>query len=128
VDYLDRIGAPIRETGLSVTCSAHEGSPADHITNEAERTPDTLIAMVTHGRSGVGRWVLGSITDKVLHGSTSPLLITHARDEDAESSDAGPKNIIAPLDGSKLAEQAVPHVEAIAKALELNVVLVRVTA
>lgn len=128
VDYLERIGAPIRNTGVSVSCAAHEGNPAGHITNEAEKTPNTLIAMVTHGRSGVGRWVLGSVTDKVLHGSTNPLLITHAREEAAESSEVVLKNIIVPLDGSPLAEQVVPHVEAMAQALELNVILVRVTA
>ena len=84
--------------------------------------------MVTHGRSGLGRWVLGSVTDKILHGASNPLLITCAQPDDSVSSTISLKNIIVPLDGSPLADKVLSHVEALAPALELNVILVRVTA
>ena len=84
--------------------------------------------MVTHGRSGLGRWVLGSVTDKVLHGASNPLLITHAQADGSSPSSVSLKNLIVPLDGSPLADQVLPHVEALAPALGLNVILVRVTA
>jgi len=83
--------------------------------------------MVTHGRSGLGRWVLGSVTDKVLHGTSNPLLITHAQPEGSAPTTVSLKNLIVPLDGSPLATQVLPHVEALAPALGLNVILVRVT-
>ena len=118
---------PVKNIGIAVSCDAHEGNPADHIIDEVEKTPNTLIAMATHGRSGIGRWVMGSVTDKVLHGTTNPLLIIHPRDEDAESSEVSLNNVIVPLDGSPLAEQILPHVTAVAQALGLNVILVRVT-
>jgi nucleotide-binding universal stress UspA family protein len=66
-DYLEKIAAPLRQKGLTVSCSVDEGSPASLIVSEAEREPATLIAMSTHGRSGITRWAFGSITDKVLH-------------------------------------------------------------
>ena len=86
IDYLEGAGSGLKETGITVSCDVHEGNPADHIINEAGKNPNTLIAMATHGRTGVGRWVLGSVTDKVLHATINPLLITHAREEDSEAS------------------------------------------
>ena len=127
IDYLGGVVTTLKDTGVTISCAAHEGNPADQIINEAQKTPNTLIAMVTHGRSGVGRWVLGSVTDKVLHATSDPLLITRAREEDTASSVVSLKNIVVPLDGSPLAEQVLPHVEPLAKALGLNVVLVRVS-
>lgn len=47
-----------------------------------------LIAMATHGRSGVRRWALGSIAERVLHASTVPLLLVHQRVSDAYSGGA----------------------------------------
>ena len=113
---------------MTITADAHEGNAAEQIINEAEKDPNTLIAMVTHGRSGLGRWVLGSVTDKVLHATTNPLLITHAQDEASANSHPTLKNLIVPLDGSPLAGRVLPHVETLAPALGLNVILVRVAA
>jgi nucleotide-binding universal stress UspA family protein len=52
-----------------------EGSGAGEIVRLGQRTPDNLIAMCTHGRSGVKRWVLGSVTEKVVRLSEDPVLI-----------------------------------------------------
>ncbi len=125
VDYLQKAGTDLKNSGVSITCTAHEGNPAEQIIGEAEGDSNTLIAMVTHGRSGLGRWVLGSVTDKVLHGTSNPLLITQAKDA---ASDAVLENLVVPLDGSALADQVLPHVTALASTLGLNVILVRVTA
>ena len=127
VTYLEGVRASLGDLGVSISCIAHEGNPADQIIREAERTPNTLIAMATHGRSGVGRWVLGSVTDKVLLGTTDPLLITHAQEGVLDSSDLHLRNVMVPLDGSPLAEQVLPHVMPLAQARGLNVILVRVT-
>jgi len=52
-----------------------EGDAAGEIIDMAQKTPDNLVAMCTHGRSGVGRWVLGSITDRVVCYSADPVLV-----------------------------------------------------
>jgi nucleotide-binding universal stress UspA family protein len=44
----------------------------------AQTTPDNLIAMCTHGRSGVKRWALGSVTEKVVRHSGDPVLVIRA--------------------------------------------------
>lgn len=126
IEYLEGIAAPLRQEGLTVTCSAHEGSPADLIINEASREPDTLIAMSTHGRSGINRWVMGSVTDKVLHAVDAPLLIVRSKEGSSEVSvELG--TIIVPLDGSALSEQVLPHAVSLAKALGSAVTLLRAT-
>ncbi len=52
-----------------------EGDAASEIIDMAQKTPDNLVAMCTHGRSGVGRWVLGSVTDRVVRYSSDPVLV-----------------------------------------------------
>jgi nucleotide-binding universal stress UspA family protein len=124
--YLDKIAPSASQGGVKVACQVEEGNPADVIVKAAESKPATLIAMSTHGRSGVTRWVLGSVTDKVLHATTSPLLIIRPREGAGAAAEPKIDNIIAPLDGSPIAEQALPHVAALAKALGAKVTLVRV--
>jgi nucleotide-binding universal stress UspA family protein len=82
--------------------------------------------MSTHGRSGVARWLLGSVTDKVLLATTTPLLIVRSTEPLNPMSEVQLKTVIVPLDGSVLAEQVLPHVATLAKALDLEVKLVRV--
>jgi nucleotide-binding universal stress UspA family protein len=124
--YLDKLTPSTSRGGIKVTCRVEEGSPAEVIVNAAEAQPATLVAMSTHGRSGVTRWVLGSVTDKVLHATTNPLLIIRPQEGTVVVREPTVENIIAPLDGSAIAEQALPHVIALAKALGAKVTLVRV--
>ncbi len=51
------------------------GEPAGAILDLAGDSSSTLIAMCTHGRSGLGRWVLGSVTDRVVRHSNGPVLV-----------------------------------------------------
>jgi nucleotide-binding universal stress UspA family protein len=54
------------------------GYGAEEIIALARKTPDNFIAMSTHGRSGVTRWVLGSVTERVVRHSGDPVLIIRA--------------------------------------------------
>ena len=84
-----------------------------------------MVAMSSHGRSRITRLLMGSVTDKVLHHIKNPMLIFREhRDGDLEP-DTKLETIIVPLDGSPLAESVLPHVTALAKALDLKVTLVR---
>ncbi|MDA0264214.1 MAG: universal stress protein [Chloroflexi bacterium] len=121
LEILDRVKENLSDAGVAVSCTAKEGDPADQIISEAQRTPNTLVAMATHGRSGVGRWVMGSVTDKVLQGTASPLLIIQAGEDDDPPEEVSLKNVIVPLDGSPLAEQILPYMRPLAKAMGLNV-------
>jgi nucleotide-binding universal stress UspA family protein len=101
---------------------------ADAIVQEAESVSGTLIALSSHGRSGLTRMVLGSMAAKVLHGTTAPVFLYAPRQDVPARPVEDLHTVIVPLDGSELAEQALPHAVALAKALQLSMVLVRVTS
>lgn len=61
--------------GIKVKQETLVGRVADEIVDLAAKTSSSLIAMSTHGRSGVGRWVFGSVAEKVLIGASSPILL-----------------------------------------------------
>ena len=65
------------------------------------------------------------MTDKILRAAANPLLVIRSQEPDAGAAPAKLSNVIVPLDGSKLAEEVLPHVVPIAKALSLNVILIR---
>ena len=77
--------------------------------------------MSTHGRSGVSRWALGSVTDKVLHGTHRPLLVV--RPTSSESQTPEIKQIMVPLDGSELSASILPFVEEFAATLNASLLL-----
>jgi nucleotide-binding universal stress UspA family protein len=111
----------------TVQCTVSKGKAADVIIESAAGEKKTLIAMATHGRSGLNRFLLGSIAEKVLHGAANPLLLVRATEKTPPPWDMPAlKSIIVPLDGSELAESVLPYVEALAKNLDLEVTLVAV--
>ena len=91
------------------------GYPADEILRYAFEKDVDLILMATHGWSGVRRWILGSVADKVLKASTIPVWLVRANvpAENIRGLGRGSR-ILVPLDGSELAEMVLPHVEALA--------------
>jgi nucleotide-binding universal stress UspA family protein len=75
MQYLDGIGKKLKGKGLGVSSVVVIGSSADQIIDYAKANTIDLIAMSTHGRTGIGRWVFGSVTDKVLHAGDTPVLV-----------------------------------------------------
>ncbi len=74
--YLDGKVAGLRADGFDpVTATMIEGDAANEIVELAAGSPQCLVAMSTHGRSGVGRWVLGSVADKVVQHARAPVLL-----------------------------------------------------
>ena len=128
-EYIEQIASSLRSVGVEVTVASREGDPASLIIREAAQHSNTLIAMSTHGRSGVGRWVFGSVTDKVLHSTTGYMLIVRATSKERRShSDVKLDAIIVPLDGSDLAEQSLPVASALSQSLGIRVSLVTATS
>jgi nucleotide-binding universal stress UspA family protein len=76
--YLEDIGKAALEKGLNISHALGSGPPADQIIDYAEANEIDLIAMSTHGRSGISRWVFGSVTDKVLHSGNTAVLTVRA--------------------------------------------------
>lgn len=73
--YLSGIERRLIQSGIKVKQQTLVGRVADEIVDLAAKIPSSLIAMSTHGRSGVGRRVYGSVAEKVLIGASSPILL-----------------------------------------------------
>jgi nucleotide-binding universal stress UspA family protein len=113
-------------TGIGVDhCYVEQGNPAEIIIEKASRDKGTLIAMGTRGRSGIRRWMLGSVAEKVLRGAANPLFLVRGDEQGKTDGAATLKSIIVPLDGSKRAEAVLAHAIALAKKLSLEIVLIR---
>jgi nucleotide-binding universal stress UspA family protein len=123
--YLKNIAGTF-PAGLRVDCAVEVGKPAEVIADRAATDIATLIAIGTHGRSGVQRWLLGSVADKVLHAARNPLLLVRTTEETQSIETAALKSILVPLDGSELAESVLPHATELSKKMNLEIVLVRI--
>jgi nucleotide-binding universal stress UspA family protein len=74
--YLQGVAERIRrETGLEVTTAVLEGSVADALLDYAAKAGADLIVMSTHGRSGMERWLLGSVAERVMRGAKIPVML-----------------------------------------------------
>jgi nucleotide-binding universal stress UspA family protein len=123
--YLENLAEHLRKTGLSVEVAVPYGAPAAEILQEIELRKGDLVVMATHGRSGPGRWIYGSVTDEVLRRSPVPLVVLPPA---AALSWPGkqPPSLLVPLDGSALAEAALAPATDLAQQLAATVMLVDV--
>jgi nucleotide-binding universal stress UspA family protein len=113
--------------GHNVSLVAQRGPAADVIVAAAGAEPTALVVMSTHGRSGISRWVMGSVTDKVLHTTPNPMLIVRANVMGPASPETSLKTVVVPLDGSPLSELAIPHAISVAGALSSGITVLRIT-
>lgn len=85
-EYLRGIADDLKADGVSVAVEVHQGDPAAEIIDYSKAIGADLIVMSTHGRSGIRRWMYGSVADRVLGGANIPVLLVRAlsREKDAE--------------------------------------------
>ena len=83
-EYLDTIKERLTKLKIAVSYEVKVDSPAKTIVSYAEENNIDLIAISTHGRSGISRWLLGSVADKVLHTTDIPVLLVRAFTESTE--------------------------------------------
>lgn len=74
-EYLCDIANKLEEDGWRVRVEAVVGEAASTIIENAKEQQVDAIIMSTHGRSGINRWLFGSVTQKVLQGATCPVLV-----------------------------------------------------
>jgi nucleotide-binding universal stress UspA family protein len=121
-----RIGK-LKRKRINVKSEILTGDAAAEIIDYANNSETDLIIMSTHGRSGLERWALGSVADKVLRGTDKPLILVRARTVSPEiSSESVLRKIVLALDGSKDSEAVIPYVEDLALGINAEVVLIHV--
>ena len=75
IGYLKSVAEPLEAKGLDVHWKLLKGGYATALIELANETPQDIIAMTSHGRSGLTRWVLGSVTESVIRASGDPVLV-----------------------------------------------------
>ena len=85
--YLQEVSAKLTADGITNIVHNVYGIAADVILDYATSGTDDLIAMSTHGRSGIRRFVMGSVATRVVNGTDTPLLLVQPQEE--ESADVG---------------------------------------
>jgi nucleotide-binding universal stress UspA family protein len=77
--YLLRVQQKFEKTKAVVKLEVRSGNPAYEILKLTNDKDPWLLAMSSHGRSGIKKWMLGSVTDKIIHGAKSPVLLVRAK-------------------------------------------------
>jgi nucleotide-binding universal stress UspA family protein len=125
-DYLAQQQQVMRKYEIPVQTLISYGVAELSLLDLMERPDIGLVVMTTHGRTGLARFALGSVADRLARGGTKPVLLLRAFDH------AGPTELVdralVPLDGSTRAEQALPLVQKLAGRVLREVRLVRVIA
>jgi nucleotide-binding universal stress UspA family protein len=76
--YLRKIEKRLKDKGFTVEGLLQRGNEAQRILEQCDQEDIGLIAMYTHGRSGVSRWLLGSVAEKVVRHATKPILLVRS--------------------------------------------------
>lgn len=80
LEYVNRAGRPLAETGGSIRAAVHVGDPAIEIIDFANRGHFDLIVMATHGRSGLCETLQGSVTAEVIRSGVAPVLVVRPKE------------------------------------------------
>jgi nucleotide-binding universal stress UspA family protein len=76
-EYVYNTVAVLEKEHIKATGITKDGPVADTILNVADETHADIIAMSTHGRTGVSRWLMGSVADKIVHHAHIPVMLIH---------------------------------------------------
>jgi nucleotide-binding universal stress UspA family protein len=120
---LAAMAQPLRAAGLTVFTTVRNGNPARAIADLAAECSADMILMATHSRTGLGRAVVGSVTDHVLRLSDVPLLLLHPDHHVLEAV----RTIVVPVDGTPGGAVALMSAVPLARASGARLVLVRAT-
>jgi len=123
--YLDALAEQPRHGSVRVRPILVDGDRGQAIIDTAAEELIDLIVMTTHGRTGLARWVMGSVTEQVLHGATCPVLAVRPMPDCPPDKPvvASLGQMMIALDGSKASEAVLPAAIEVARRLALPVTL-----
>jgi nucleotide-binding universal stress UspA family protein len=116
-DYLKRTANNLHNDDIKAEPVMSYGVAVDKILDFAVEKKIDLIIMATHGRSGIKRWWMGSVAERVISEATAPVLLVRGKRPGKTGTASKPHSIheiLAPLDGSDIGEAALPYAEILA--------------
>jgi nucleotide-binding universal stress UspA family protein len=125
--YLDTVVKRLGAAGIVADTTITPGDPAELVLSEARTRKVDLIMLATHGRSGLGRLIYGSVADKILTHSTVPVFLARSSTVGLGSR-FGQSNapILVALDGTPESERSLPLALELARAFSTSLALVEV--
>ena len=128
-EHLEGLCESLCENGARATYTLLDaGDPATKILDFAKRYNPSLLAMTTHGRSGIRRMLRGSVAERVLRNARHPLLLWNPFRPTGVGKGGGPRfaRILVPLDGSSESAGILPLVRSLAELNEAKVILLHI--
>ncbi|NNJ08745.1 universal stress protein [Chloroflexales bacterium ZM16-3] len=125
--YLEHQAEAIMAHAKNIDYAVAFGMPAEQIVSAAARYTDSIIVMATHGKGGLLRWALGSVTTRVLQATGHPVLVARgAKTGESPATEPALRRIMVALDGSLTAERALPLATSLARAAHADMLLAQV--
>jgi nucleotide-binding universal stress UspA family protein len=118
-DIIEEAAQTLDTLGVPYETDVVQGNPAPTIVEYAERYDQDLVVMPTHGREGVSRYLIGSVSEKVVRLSSAPVLTVRMQPD--ETLEFPYENILIPTDGSPAATHAAGHTVEFAASLDATV-------
>jgi len=127
-EYIDNTVSDLNAEKVEAEAVVIYGSAADKILNYSKQNDTDLIIMATHGRSGVKRWWMGSVAEKIISQSITPVLLIPSRKKKATQTKkiTSFDRILIPLDGSDIGQAALNHIELVARETGAAINLIQV--
>jgi len=124
--YLSALATGLAEQGLNIEVAVPYGDAAESILLEIGLRGADMVVMCTHGRSGLGHWIYGSVAEQVLAQSPVPvLLVRPTSSTETLAPEREQTTLLVPLDGSPFAETALTHAAMLARAFSATILLLR---
>ena len=126
-EYLRSVAARLRERlGRALSSAVLQGPIAQTLAKYIRELSTDLVVMTTHGRGGIQRAWLGSVTDQLIRTTEVPILVVRPREGRAVESAVDLGEMLVPLDGSPLAEAVLEPAAALARLWDGEISLVQV--
>ena len=123
--YLSQIAGKLRTAGIKVDYRIGIGPIAQEISMLASESHVDLIVMSTRGQSGMQRWLMGNVANRIVQSVTLPVLLIHPTEE-RNGREQQIKRVLVALDGSEFAERVLPYARSLAASLGSEIVLLSV--
>jgi nucleotide-binding universal stress UspA family protein len=124
--HLKRMQMKLEEAGYDTATHIRHGDAAREIVKVSTEFKAALIAMSSHGRSGVARWALGSTAERVLRTASVPVLVFNQVAMAGGRASGGIRKILVPLDGSERGSRILDSIIPLAKLTGAELVLAHI--
>jgi nucleotide-binding universal stress UspA family protein len=115
-----------KDGSINVDYKMLKGDPAEEIIDYADKAKIDLIVLSTQGKSGIKRWPLGNVANKVVVATRKQVLLIRVKDKKADVYKDTLEKVLVPVDGSKQSESIARSITYMARELDLEVTLLHI--